>query len=133
MPPPVNIPPIIDPSSNNQSPPSSPVNIPPIIDPSSSSPLSSPPSSPVNVVDPSSNDPGYIVTNQQYADASGNQRTETQFITTEPTSDVQITQDLSGNVIKYYDSFFFNDRFWIFLEYMDGGCLTEMLDAELHT
>jgi serine/threonine protein kinase len=37
------------------------------------------------------------------------------------------------NVIKYYDSFFFNDRFWIFLEYMDGGCLTEMLDAELHT
>lgn len=37
------------------------------------------------------------------------------------------------NIIRYYDSFYFNDRFWIFLEYMDAGCLTEMLDAELHT
>ena len=35
------------------------------------------------------------------------------------------------NIIKYLDSFFFNDRFWIFLEYMDAGCLTEMLDAGL--
>lgn len=37
------------------------------------------------------------------------------------------------NIIRYFDSFYFNDRFWIFLEYMDAGCLTEMLDAELHT
>lgn len=70
---------------------------------SSSSP--SHPSSPVNVPqnDPSSNDLGYVVTNNQYSDASGNQYTETQFITTDPTSDVQITEDLSGNVLKYYD------------------------------
>ena len=37
------------------------------------------------------------------------------------------------NIIRYFDSFYFNDRFWIFLEYMDAGCLTEMLDAGLHT
>lgn len=37
------------------------------------------------------------------------------------------------NIIKYYDSFYFNDRFWIFLEYMDAGCLTEMLDAGLYS
>lgn len=74
-----------------------------------SSPLSSPPSSPVNVptdlflVDVSLNTPSYTVTNQQYIDMSGNVRTETQFITTDVESDVQITQDLCGNVIKYYD------------------------------
>jgi len=92
---PVNVPPV-DPSSNH---PSSPVNVLPV-DPSSNHP-----SSPVNVlpVDPSSNPQGFIVINQQYSDASGNEHTETQFITTDPTSDVQITEDLSGNVIKYYD------------------------------
>jgi serine/threonine protein kinase len=37
------------------------------------------------------------------------------------------------NIIRYYDSFYFNDRYWIFLEYMDAGCLTEMLDEGLHT
>ena len=102
---PENVPPIVNPSSNNQpsSPPSSPVNVPPIVDPSSNNQPSSPPLLPVNVPPIVDLDPGYIVTNQQYADASGNQRTETQFITTEPTSDVQITQDLSGNVMKYYD------------------------------
>lgn len=65
---------------------------------------SSRPTSPVT--DPSSNPPptpGYIVTNEQYADASGNEHTETQFITTDPTSDVQIFEDLSGNVVHYYD------------------------------
>jgi protein-serine/threonine kinase len=36
------------------------------------------------------------------------------------------------NIIKYWDSYYFNDRFWIFLEYMDAGCLTEMLDAGLY-
>ena len=65
---------------------------------------SSPPSSPQTVQnDPSSNSPGYIVTNQQYIDMSGNEHTNTQFITTDPSSDVQITQDLSGNIIQYYD------------------------------
>jgi len=94
---PVNVPPVVDPSSNNQ-PSSPPVNVPPVVDPSSNNQPSSPP---VNV--PPVVDPGYIVTNQQYADASGNEHTETKFTTTDPTSDVQITEDLSGNVIKYYD------------------------------
>jgi len=74
-----------------------------------------PSSSPVNVPnDPSnnSNTPpnnnavtgnGYIVTNHQYADASGTEITESTFITTDPTSDVQITEDLSGSVVAYYD------------------------------
>jgi hypothetical protein len=81
---------------------------------------SSPSSSPVNVplesllVDTSLNAPtppssspeyiaNYVVTNQQYIDVSGNVYTETQFITTDLESDVQITEDLCGNVIKYYD------------------------------
>lgn len=62
-----------------------------------------PPSSPVNVPDVSSNAVGYVVTNNQYVDASGNEITETNFITVDPTSDVQITEDLTGEVIKYYD------------------------------
>lgn len=65
-----------------------------------------PPSSPPNVPnDPSSNpvDVGYVITNNQNEDASGNEYTETQFVTTDPTSDVQIFEDLSGNVIHYYD------------------------------
>jgi hypothetical protein len=70
--------------------------------------MPSSPSSPVNVpsnvpTDPSSNGLGYVVTTQQYVDASGDQHTDTQFITTDPTSDVQIIEDLSGEVIKYYD------------------------------
>ena len=87
------------------SPSSSPVNTP--VDQSSIQPLSPPvdqssiqPLSPP--VDQSLNYVGYIITNQQYADSSGNSYTETKFITTDPTSDVQITQDLSGNVIKHY-------------------------------
>lgn len=76
---------------------------------------SSQPPSPVNVpIDPSSNIvpppvvpppsvPGYVVTNQQYSDASGNEHTETQFVTTDPSSDVQIFEDLCGNVVHYYD------------------------------
>jgi serine/threonine protein kinase len=37
------------------------------------------------------------------------------------------------NIIKYYETYLFNDRYWIFLEYMDAGCLTELLDAGLYT
>jgi protein-serine/threonine kinase len=36
------------------------------------------------------------------------------------------------NIIKYFETYYFNDRFWIFLEYMDAGCLTELLDAGLY-
>jgi len=68
--------------------------------PSSNSPPPSPPNVPT---DPSSNTVGYVVTNNQYADASGNVHTETQFTTTDPSSDAQIFQDLSGNVVHYYD------------------------------
>jgi hypothetical protein len=84
-------------------PPSSPVNVP---DASSNS------SSAVNVPvpDPSSNAVGYVVTNQQYVDASGNEITETQFVTVDVTSDVQITEDLSGEVIKYYDDTHDNEK-----------------------
>lgn len=85
----VNVPDVPDASSNSSSPVTVPVNIP--------VPL------PVNVPDVSSNAVGYVVTNQQYVDASGNTITETQFITVDTTSDVQITQDLSGEVINYYD------------------------------
>jgi hypothetical protein len=46
---------------------------------------------------------GYSVVNQQYIDSSGQVFTETQFTTTDPTSDVQITEDLSGSVVAYYD------------------------------
>ena len=60
-----------------------------------------PPSSPPNVPNDPSN--GYEVTNTQYIDASGNEYTETQFVTTDPTSDVKIFKALSGNVIHYYD------------------------------
>ena len=71
----------------------------------SSSPSSSPQTVPT---DPSSNltdvsGVGYVVTNNQYTDARGNEFNETNFVTTDPTSDVQIFQELSGNVIHYYD------------------------------
>lgn len=88
----------------------------------SSSPPHSPSSSPPNVpTDPSANNTqsseqprdlsgnsvivgnGYVVTNSQYTDASGNQITESTFVTTDQTSDVQITEDLSGSVVAYYD------------------------------
>jgi hypothetical protein len=71
----------------------------------SSSPSSSPQTVPndtsSNLTDVSG--VGYVVTNNQYVDASGNEFNETNFVTTDPTSDVQIFQELSGNVIHYYD------------------------------
>lgn len=33
------------------------------------------------------------------------------------------------NILRYYEGYFFKERFWIFLDYMDYGCLTELLDA----
>jgi len=100
---PVNVP--TDPSSNT--PPIPPVTTPPtspITPPIPTSPTIPVPTSPtIPVTTTTTQGPGYIVTNQQYADASGNEYTETQFVTTDPTSDVQITEDLSGNVIHYYD------------------------------
>lgn len=40
---------------------------------------------------------------QQYIDASGTVITETKFTTIDASSDVQITEDLSGAVVAYYD------------------------------
>lgn len=74
--------------------PSSPANTPP------SSPSSSSNTTNTSSTNTSSSD-GYVVTNQQYTDSSGNEHINTQFNTTDPTSDVQITQDLSGEIIKY--------------------------------
>lgn len=46
---------------------------------------------------------GYVVQTAQYADSSGTEHTDAIFVTTDPSSDAQITEDLSGNVIAYYD------------------------------
>lgn len=85
-----------NPSSN--SPSSSPVNVP--SDPSSNT--TSDPSSNV-IVSNIVNGDGYVVTNEQYSDASGTVFTDTQFTTVDASSDVQITQDLSGIAFEYYD------------------------------
>jgi hypothetical protein len=47
---------------------------------------------------------GYVVQTAQYSDSSGTEHIDSTFVTTDPTSDAQITQDLSGNVITYYDN-----------------------------
>ncbi len=47
---------------------------------------------------------GFVVDNTQTVDVSGNVDTHTTFVTTAPDSDVQITQDLSGNVDSYFDN-----------------------------
>ncbi len=61
---------------------------------------SSPPSTPRAA----STAPGYEVTTEQYVDPSTNTVvTHTTFETTDPTSDIQVTQDLSGTVVAYYD------------------------------
>ena len=82
---------------------SSPVNVP--ADPSSNRP-SSPSNTNTNASDPSSNavnGNGYTVTTEQYADASGVEITHVHFETVDPASDVQVTEDLSGNAFAYYD------------------------------
>jgi len=73
--------------------------------PKGSSPAPSLPIPPQPIIDSSNTmvGPGYVVTNEQVHDASGNTFTETTFTTTDPTSDVQVTEDLSGSVIAYYD------------------------------
>lgn len=77
-------------------PPSSPVNLPH----DSSNNL---PSQPIVPSVPSQSDTGDTITNMQYTDASGNVITESTFVTTDASSNVQIFEDLSGQVMKYYD------------------------------
>jgi hypothetical protein len=81
--------------------PSSPVNLPP--DSSNNLPLV--PSQPTVPTVPSQpdTDTGNKITNLQYTDASGTVITESIFVTTDPSSDVQIFEDLSEEVMKYYD------------------------------
>ena len=33
------------------------------------------------------------------------------------------------NIVEYLDGYLFKDRFWIFMEYMDAGCLTDVIEA----
>ena len=71
---------------------------------SGSSSVTTDPSANLSVTtDTSSNTVGYVVTNQQYTDSSGNEHINTQFNTVDTTSDVQIVEDLSGEIIKYHD------------------------------
>jgi p21-activated kinase 1 len=37
------------------------------------------------------------------------------------------------NIVHYFDSFLFNNEIWIAMEYMKGGCLTEVISANLMT
>lgn len=76
---------------------------------SGNAPGNSPSNSPSNAPDTSGNTPtvpgiGYDVSTNQYTDSSSNVvYTHTTFITTDVSSDVQITEDLSGNAGAYYD------------------------------
>lgn len=66
-------------------------------------PTSTPPSLPPTTTNEIIDGSGFVIHNTQFADASGNEHTETTFTTTDPSSDVQITEDLSSNVVSYYD------------------------------
>lgn len=35
----------------------------------------------------------------------------------------------SDYVVRYHDGYFFKERYWLFIEYMDAGCLTDILEA----
>jgi hypothetical protein len=49
----------------------------------------------------STEEDGFEISNSQFFDASGNLNTQTTFITTAEDSDIQITQDLSAQVLVY--------------------------------
>ena len=63
-------------------------------------PTPSPPPSFNEIIDGS----GFVIQNTQFTDASGVEHTESTFTTTDASSDVQIMQDLSSNVVAYYDN-----------------------------
>lgn len=33
-----------------------------------------------------------------------------------------------NNIIKYHEGYFYKERYWLFLEYMEAGCLTDLLE-----
>lgn len=36
------------------------------------------------------------------------------------------------NIVKYVDGYLYKEKFWIFLEYMDSGCLTDVLETGIY-
>lgn len=36
------------------------------------------------------------------------------------------------NIIKYHDGYLFKEKFWIFLEYMNLGSLTDVIDSGIY-
>src|SRR5688572_13791457 len=45
------------------------------------------------------------------------------------TSEIHIMKESNHpNVVKYFDSFRVEDKLWVAMEYMGGGCLTEILE-----
>ena len=37
----------------------------------------------------------------------------------------------SQNIVKFYDGYFYMDRYWMFLEFMDSGCLTNIIEKNM--
>jgi len=37
-------------------------------------------------------------------------------------------QSAHNNVVQYFESFRLDDKLWVVMEFMDGGCLTEILE-----
>lgn len=33
------------------------------------------------------------------------------------------------NIVKYFDGYFYKERYWLFIEFMDTGCLTDILEG----
>jgi len=45
------------------------------------------------------------------------------------TSEIHIMKESThGNIVRYYDSFRVENQLWVVMEYMGGGCLTEILE-----
>jgi len=45
------------------------------------------------------------------------------------TSEISIMKNSRHpNIVEYFESYLVRDKLWVMMEYMDGGCLTEILD-----
>lgn len=36
------------------------------------------------------------------------------------------------NIVKCHAGYFYMDRYWLILEFMDAGCLTDLIDLNIH-
>ena len=36
------------------------------------------------------------------------------------------------NIVRFVEGYLYKERFWLFLEYMDSGCLTQMLENKFY-